>query len=307
MFPTRTPAFEDFIAPALRRPRVWRILAGLATLLIVYLGLMVGYMIALGRMGYFPAATLTGRGTEAETILMLLSFLGLSLGVVIAAGLFHKRGLKSLIGPDLRVFWRYFALTAVVVFCIFGVLYVVYFMISPPVPHLGIAVWISWLPLALLAVFVQTTAEELVFRGYLQQQLAARFRSRWVWWVLPSVLFGLAHFDSTRMGANTWLVVLDTILVGLIAADFTVRTGNLGAAMALHFVNNFFAILVLSLKGTITGLALFVTPFGLADHASIRWMVIADIVTMALLYGGYLIIMQRRDARRLHSNVGSPK
>ncbi len=294
MLPTLNPAFEAYIAPATIRPRIWRMLAGLITIAILYLGAVIGYLIGLHRMGFYPEATLSGRGTPGETILMLLSFLGMTLGVVIAARLFHKRGPKSLIGPEFRVFLRHFMVTTAVLSGIFGLLFALSFLASPPVPHLTVFVWLSWLPLSLLAVFAQISAEELVFRGYLQQQLAARFRSRWVWWVLPSLLFGLAHFDGARMGANTWLVVLDTFMVGLIAADLTARTGNLGAAMALHFTNNVLAILVLSTSGTITGLALFVTPFGLADSDSVRSMLITDFMTLALLYGGYLIIMRRR-------------
>ncbi|MFQ5439742.1 MAG: lysostaphin resistance A-like protein, partial [Paracoccaceae bacterium] len=145
-------------------------------------------------------------------------------------------------------------------------------------------------------------SEELVFRGYLQQQLAARYSSRWVWWVLPALLFGLAHFDGESTGVNAWLVVADTFLIGLIAGDLTARTGNLGAAVGLHLANNTAALLVMATEGTITGLSLFVTPFAITDARAMRSMLLADLVVALVLYTMYLFIMALRQRRRLQSS-----
>ena len=65
---------------------------------------------------------------------------------------------------------------------------------------------------------VQISAEELAFRGYLMQGLAARFRARAVWWGLPALLFGLMHWNPATFGPNAWLVVLTAGLIGLILA-----------------------------------------------------------------------------------------
>jgi hypothetical protein len=44
---------------------------------------------------------------------------------------------------------------------------------------------------------------------------------------------------------------------GLVAADLTARTGNLGAAVALHFTNNISAVLMVGLAGNLGGLTLY--------------------------------------------------
>ena len=123
--------------------------------------------------------------------------------------------------------------------------------------NLGFGAWLGWLPFALVGLFIQTATEELIFRGYLQQHLAARFRSRWVWMVIPSLLFGLSHYSGPQYGALAWVVVLWTGVFGLAAADLTARTGNLGAAIALHFANNFAAVLLIGMVGNLDGLALY--------------------------------------------------
>ena len=40
-------------------------------------------------------------------------------------------------------------------------------------PKFSVSTWLIWLLPALLAIFIQTFAEELIFRGYLQQKLTA--------------------------------------------------------------------------------------------------------------------------------------
>ena len=109
-------------------------------------------------------------------------------------------------------------------------------------------------------LLVQTAAEELAFRGYLMQSLAARFASRWVWLLLPALLFGALHWNPAEFGANAWLVALSTTVVGLVLADVTAKTGNLSAAIGLHFANNVTSLLVVSLPGPLAGLSLWVAP-----------------------------------------------
>ena len=104
---------------------------------------------------------------------------------------------------------------------------------------------------------MQSAAEELAFRGFLMQSLAARFRSPVVWWLLPALLFGALHWNPAELGANAGLGVLASTVVGLALADVTARTGNLSAAIGLHFANNVMAMLVVALPSPVSGLALY--------------------------------------------------
>ncbi len=160
---------------------------------------------------------------------------------------------------------------------LFSLFLLIGIIIAPPTAQIGFFDWLKWMPLALPMLLLQTSAEEIFFRGYLLQQLAARFSSRWIWMVLPSVLFGLGHYDSAELGDNAWLAVADTAIIGIVAADMTARTGTLGPAMAFHFINNFFAMFLMSVEGSMSGLALYAAPFDLGGRAMIRrypWLLI---------------------------------
>ena len=119
--------------------------------------------------------------------------------------------------------------------------------------------WMLVLPFALAATFIQTTGEEVYFRGFLQSTLAARYRSPLVWAVLPSIAFGLSHIFNADTSAEAVQIVIYTGVFGFFAADLTARTGTLGAAMGFHFAHNAVIFCLYGFEGALeTPLALWV-------------------------------------------------
>jgi len=276
---------SDFVAPARAHPQFWRLVMGLLTVTVVFVAVVAGQAgllrLATGA-GDAPAwlqKAQTGEGPMG-TLLLLATFLGMMLGAFVAARLWHRRGIATLFGPGSRAHFLRAGLIAVVIL----VLSIFVFMLQQDTqPGLALPVWAAYLPFALIAVLIQTGAEEVLFRGYLQQQLAARFRSPLIWMVLPSLSFGLLHFDLNADPATAGLVFLATFLFGLCAADLTARTGSIGAAWGFHFANNLFAILVIAPPDSLSGLALFQTTFTLSDGPAVRPMILQDIAfTLAI-------------------------
>lgn len=260
----QTDPYEDLLPEARRRNQLWRLLAGVGLIALTYLAVLAMLAVALFA-AVWPADILATLQDLARpdrpgpTLMLLASFAGLLLGPVLAAAALHFRPLSSLtgrLGPLLRTA----GLTLAVALPAYAAVSLAGAMVMAPVPNLGVADWLGWLPLALPLLLVQVSAEEVLFRGYLQSQLAARFAARWLAFWVPSVLFAALHW-TPEAGGLVWLMLAITLAFALIAADLTFRTGNLGAAIALHFVNNAFGLLVVSMSGTITGLSLWVTPW----------------------------------------------
>lgn len=116
---------------------------------------------------------------------------------------------------------------------------------EPPELNLQAALWSSLI--LLLLVPVQSTAEELVYRGLFMQTLGAWLggvrglggaavflRGPWLPIVLPAILFGFSHIYDVW----GWLAV---VLMALAAGWISWRTGGLEAAIVLHAVNNLVA------------------------------------------------------------------
>jgi len=280
--------FDDFIAPARERPQLWRTALGV----LMACGLFVISVLSLMAIIWFMVGPsnaqvwferMRSASTPTGALLMLYSFAGLAFGIASATRLLHRRKARTLFGPTARLM-RDFAIAAGVVFFLYGLSLVAWSQNYDALMNLDYSLWLTFLPLALLGILVQTGTEELAFRGYLQQQLAVRFRSPVIWMAVPSVLFGALHFDPTNAGPNTWAIVGTATLFAFVAADLTARTGSLGAAWGFHFANNCLAILFLATDGTITGLSLYITPYSASDPSLPRVLILTDIAMMGLAW-----------------------
>ncbi len=291
-----SPEFNAYVAPARLYPQIWRLLLGIVLIVFIYAG-FVGLVFWAGfayatPFGFLSWANgvLTIQGA-VPTLIMLFTFAGMALGPIIAAPACHMRGPGTLFGPFGDTLRGFFTATGIVLL-IFGIVSILSFFLTPPLANLPFNDWLWLLPYAVPLILIQTSAEELVFRGYLQQQLAARFKSRFAWMILPSMLFAAMHWDP-EMGSNAWLVIGVTFCMALIAADLTEKTGSLGAAMGLHFANNLFALLFISMQDTITGLALFVTPFTKADTAEMPLVLAIDLILLLVIWRLLRIALDR--------------
>jgi membrane protease YdiL (CAAX protease family) len=284
-----TPAFDRFVEPARRRPQIWRFVLGLVLALAIYIAWTVGviagayFLLARGEDPLVWTQSLVEADRPEGTLLLLLTFGGMALGPMAAARWLHGRPAATLFGPRVRTL-RDFVVAAGVVFGVFAVALGLWSVEYDAVVNLPLSTWAMVLPLTLLGLLLQTGAEEVLFRGYMQGQLAARFRSPLVWLVLPSLVFGIVHSDPATAGDNVWMVVASASVFGLIAADLTARTGSIGAAWGFHFANNVVAIAILATGGTITGLALWVTPYSLAEYDATPLAVLLDLATLVLAW-----------------------
>ncbi len=281
---------------------------GLVVLAIVYVIFMV---LIFGGVGIYIGVSNELKGIGAENIeaelkvfflgqtpksiiIILFSAVGMFLGVMFAVKWVHKREFRSLFGPNFSEVATGFKNGFLFLSIISLVGFILFWSFDPPIKNLEFSTWIKWMVLGFPLLFIQILSEELVFRGYFQQQLAARFNSRWAWYFLPSVAFGMLHYDPGNMGSNAWFIVVHTTLFGLIAAEVTARTGNLGTAIGLHFANNIFALTLVALDGPLSGLGLYKTVIHVSDEAAMRSVLIYDFVFIALLYGLYLLWCKKR-------------
>ncbi len=271
---------EDLVAPARRQPALWRLLIGLvlvAAMLIIGANLL--FVVALWN-GADPH-TLSAGQTPGSMLAVLGGFAFVSLGVIFAARLMQWRSAVSLLGPMPRVLYQ-FRRTLV-----FMALLLVVLMVLPPFgmgiplePNLPLGQWLHYLPLALICVLIQVEAEELLFRGYLQQTLAARFNARWVWMGLPSALFAYGHYLPQEAGDNAVLIAVWAGIFGLLMADLTARAGSLGPAIAVHFANNIVALLIVGSPSSLGGLALYLLPYEMSDAEQLRPWLMVDFAVM---------------------------
>jgi len=268
-----------FVGPAEARAQLWRLALGIvlvAGFFLVLSQLVIGTV--LGLLDPVRATAILRDAQSGQTaagmllLLFQLGLLGVSAGIV--AIIVHKRQPLTLIGaprPAVRQF-LVVLFAMVILTCALWML-PPYDFNEPLQRNMAVGRWLILLPIALIAVLVQISAEEILFRGYLQQQLAARFRSPLIWMLVPSVLFGAGHYLPESAGSNAATIALWATVFGLLMADLTARSGTLGPAMAVHFSNNISAMVLTATPDEMSGLALYVLPFGMGDEAQMAaWL-----------------------------------
>ncbi len=295
MFRSRPPArsprprsgshapLDAFAAPARGWADLWRTLAGLVLIVVLtatgyrlfgqYLDLRYGPLIA----GAIAWAMVNG-STPGGMLLLLYSFLLPATAVLAVTRGLHGRPAGTLFGQSPRRVAGD-ALRVAVPMLALAVATLPFGLADPAVvAHLSPWTTLAYLPAALPAILVQTGSEELLFRGYLLQQLAARFRSPVGWMLLPSALFAAGHYAPETYGADAPFVAAWAGLFGLAAADLTARTGGIGAAIGLHFATNAAAFLLVGLAGSLDGLAVWVRPHG--PDAGLSGLLAVDLMAM---------------------------
>lgn len=270
-----------FIEPAMGKAQVWRTLVGFI--------LIMGMLTGLGPLIYLAIFDVFDQRIEAQGVVevfaTLFGFGALTLGVFAALYFVHDRLAGTIFGT-LNVAVDQFRKVSLGILILLAAIWVLppWSFGVPLVTNQTFGAWLMVLPIAVFSVFIQASAEEILFRGYLQQQLAARFCSPWIWMVVPSVLFAFAHFDPQTAGTNVWLVVIWAGLFGAAMADLTARAGNLGPAIAVHFINNVMALLIVALPDQMGGAALYLLPFGMSDVEVMRTWMPADFLTTFVMW-----------------------
>lgn len=292
-------AHARFVAPARERSELWRLIVGLALATAVI-------MLCSPLLWQFLSYVMSEEGHQAlyddfetfllpqSTLVLLYSFGLVWIAVAAVVIVLHLRRPETLIGsPTIAFLQAKFVVVALLLVSAALIVLPPYRFEPALVPGLSFAQWAGFLLPALVAVFIQTSAEEVLFRGYIQQQLAARFNSPFVWMMIPSLLFGLAHYAPQSYGSNAWLVVIWATVFGVLAADLTARSGTLGPAIAMHFVNNIAALLVIAPQGEMSGLALFHYPFDASDEAAVRALLPIDFAMMLVTWLAARLALRR--------------
>lgn len=254
--------FRDYVDRAAEgRNSLPRIVLGSALIILVWIALTAAVLVGGLALDVWIQEDPRGVGIDSMADTGSGSFLSSSLGIAVtllslgslwpatwlALAVVHRRRFATVLGRAYRLpvaeFTRAALVTAVVLIA-FSMLWLP--LDWPSRTGLDVGAWLLAAVPLLLVVLLQTSAEELAFRGYLQQALAHQFRSPLIWAAVPALLFTLLHLSSELSVAMNGAVLVQIAAFAAVMALLVVRTGSLAASMGAHFGNNVLAILVLS-------------------------------------------------------------
>ncbi|WP_330405612.1 MULTISPECIES: CPBP family intramembrane glutamic endopeptidase [Romboutsia] len=88
----------------------------------------------------------------------------------------------------------------------------------------------------LIGWIVQSSAEEIVTRGWLMNVLSAKYNV-WVGLIVSSTYFGFMHLLNPNV---SYIAVINLVLTGFLFGLYVLKTNNLWGACGIHCSWNFF-------------------------------------------------------------------
>jgi membrane protease YdiL (CAAX protease family) len=105
--------------------------------------------------------------------------------------------------------------------------------------------------IAILFIPIQTSVEEIVFRGYLMQGFGHWLNSRFMALFLTSTVFGSLHLANPEITALGYEFVILYITVGFVLGIMTLMDEGLELAIGFHAANNLIVALLLTADWTV--------------------------------------------------------
>ncbi|RLL48316.1 CPBP family intramembrane metalloprotease [Oceanobacillus piezotolerans] len=205
-----------------------------------------------------------------------------------------KRGFKSLITPYERINWRRIIFGFSVFFILLFIIQVITMIFQFGSYSFNIVDWKSYLLLIIAAIIlipIQTTSEELFFRGLLLQWLAKFTKNPIILAIIVGAIFGSLHFFNPEMSYG-WIIALDYLFSGFILTYITAKTNSLELAIGAHAANNIFVCLFITTENNVMG---GIPSMFLVETVNPYLVVTIDILLYAIFC---FIILRKVDSKK---------
>lgn len=187
-------------------------------------------------------------------LLLIIIFAFALGGLYLVVKYLHNKNFKDLITPKVTVDFRKilfaFGFWMILTLLMEGL----YYIISPEnyTFRWSGSSFMILLVISLLFLPIQTSFEELFFRGYIMQGIAYFTKNKWLPILLSSVFFGLVHGTNPEVAEyGFWTMQLYYLLAGLFLAIITVLDDGLELALGVHAATNIGGATLFTYKGSV--------------------------------------------------------
>jgi membrane protease YdiL (CAAX protease family) len=202
---------------------------------------------------YFEGTDLKKYSEITLLLLGLIPFPFILLTLWAGIRFLHKRTFLSLITPLKHIRWGRIFFAFGVWFILAAVSDIVLSIFQP-----GNYRWsfdlLRFIPYCLIAIIllpIQTTTEELVFRGYYTQACYRLSPKIWLPLIVPSLVFGLLHSLNPEVGMYGFLLTIPYYIgFGLMLGWITIKSQSLELSLGIHLANNLYASFAVTFPGS---------------------------------------------------------
>jgi membrane protease YdiL (CAAX protease family) len=222
----------------------WRLRWVLLATLLAAVGIALLQMIAVGIHwafnGQLPDDLILDPKSPSSFLEMLVSFLPLIVVPCLLMRYLHRAPWRQLIATSGRFEWDLYVRAAAVPFIAMLVLVTIDYAVDPAAYQLvhhdfSLA---PWLVLGLAVIFVQTLAEEVLFRGYLMRTWGAVIPYRVLTTSIVMGVFVSMHLTNADMKSDIWFNLICFVLTQIVWCYVWFRTRSIASTAGLHWANN---------------------------------------------------------------------
>ncbi|MBD2438502.1 CPBP family intramembrane glutamic endopeptidase [Nostoc sp. FACHB-110] len=262
----------------------WMVVANFASALVALaLGGKEG-VAAFGRLDY------AAFGRVGGFVVSMAGFPVFLVGIFIAVTLIHQRHPRTLITAREKISWRRVGHGFVAGFVPWVLLAGLgqYFLYPDSFSfNSDLKTFALFVPIALVMTAIQTTTEELFFRGYIVQGASLIWSNRVFLSIVSAVIFTLPHATNPESQEGGWIGMFLGLFVGtgLLYAIVSLIDGTTELAIGAHFANNIAYFLLFNWSGSF-----FTTPalFSISEYHA-RFYDITSLVLIPI----FLVIVFR--------------
>lgn len=204
----------------------------------------------------FDSGVAVGINANLDFLLSHIVYICWIFGLWIGIRFIHKRKMKSLITSNKRVNWKKVLWS----FGAFSLLLIVSQLIDVVFNHsdyswnhVSLKEYALLVLITLLLVPIQTTTEELFFRGLLLQWVSKKVKRPILLAIIVGIMFSIGHFANPEMNKSIILVGLDYIVAGFALTYIAIKTKSLEITIGAHAANNMFIALFLTTDDSVFG------------------------------------------------------
>jgi uncharacterized protein len=292
---------ENYLDLALKgKNNLWRYLLGI----IIVFAVFYGY-------GIFVPEEVNTWGPVVNYIIQDFSYVLYFLSIVFVVKFLHKRSFRSLITSRKNINWKLIGVGFAVYFVLMLLLSLLpQFIMDPSSLSLtpDILGFLVFLPFLLILVPIQTTSEELFFRGYILQGTGFITRNFIILAVLNGIIFMIPHLANPEVADAPLVAIVDWTVFGFFMAYITLKSGTLELAIAGHAANNLFISVLSNYENSVfTTPSLLVTSVNdsastmAGDILSISMSLVSAVLIPLLFY----LLFFKIPGIRKHMNIGS--
>ena len=198
------------------------------------------------------AGMLQALPSNTTLVLMLLPFVFVAALVLILIRYMHNISIRAFITSRAKIDWKRIGFSFVGIVLLNFLFFVFSYYSNPSHFQWNFdpqAFAILFL-IAIVLVPLQTSAEELFFRGYLMQGLGQVFKHRIFPLLITSLLFGFMHFGNPEIDKLGPLLMVSYVSMGFFFGIITLMDEGLELALGYHAGNNLLISLLVTADWT---------------------------------------------------------